>query len=391
MRWNKLIITIIFFILAAGSCIEPFVPETSDYVNTMFIEAIVSDHADIPHKVVISRTVPIHTQENINTTPDTPSDNISGANVTIHCDDGTFYQFNETGIGKYFDTGGNLTLEEGKQYKIVIETLEGNLYESPFEKFVPSPPIDSITHKTLNAKLTETSDASLGLGFYANTRMQGSEPLYVRYLMEETYLYGVPFFSAYIWDGSKLVEFLNDSIAYCYKTGNVSGIYVSTSEGLSENRVRNAPLHFVSQYGDKLMIKYSLFACQMSINKSAYRFWEELSRLLFETGGLYETQPFRISGNITCTSNPGINVMGVFEVAGVSTTRIFVPHPRDFRVYPEFCSRDTVGVESFPWENVEVGAYITEDDPGVFMTGDPRCFDCRERGGVIERPPFWQK
>ena len=97
------------------------------------------------------------------------------------------------------------------------------------------------------------------------------------------------------------------------------------------------------------MIKYSLHAIQLSISESSYKFWYYLNKLINETGGLYETQPFRIEGNIRCTSDPEVNVAGVFEVAGVSELRVFAPRPDEFRVYSTKCELDTVGVPSLPW------------------------------------------
>ena len=138
------------------------------------------------------------------------------------------------------------------------------------------------------------------------------------------------------------------------------------------------------------MIKYSLHAIQLSISESSYRFWDDLNKLINETGGLYETQPFRLKGNIHCTSDPDVNVAGVFEVAGVSELRVFALRPTEFIVFSTDCPMDTVGVESFPWSEVKPGSYIAQPDEGLFMTGEDKCFICTLRGGTLDRPPFWE-
>ena len=138
------------------------------------------------------------------------------------------------------------------------------------------------------------------------------------------------------------------------------------------------------------MIKYSLHAIQLSISESSYRFWYDLNKLINEAGGLYETQPFRLKGNIHCTSDPDVNVAGVFEVAGVSELRVFAPRPTEFIVFSTDCPMDTVGVESFPWSDLEPGSYIYQPVLGVYMTGEGHCFICTLRGGTLDRPPFWE-
>jgi len=350
----------------------------------LLIEGLITDNPMVPAKVTISRTVPL----DINSKRGDWLE--SGTIVSVVCDDGNVYPFTETSTGIYENTADTLELEPYKLYKLMVQTVAGEIFESDFESYKPSPPIDSITYTPEEVKISELDTRVEVLQFYAHSKSLDGETLYLRWILDATYKYAVPLISDFIWNGDSLESFQNYEYIVCWKNVNVSGIYIGNSYGLTQNRVANAPLNFVSQIGDQLMSKYSLHVFQLSISESSYRFWDDLNKLINETGGLYETQPFRLKGNLHCTSDPDVNVAGVFEVAGVSELRVFAPRPTEFRVYSIPCPMDTVGVESFPWSDLKPGSYIAVTREGLFMTGEDYCFICTLRGGTLDRPPFWE-
>jgi len=385
MRLSNIVITILLVAGIVLSCIEPFTPETTEYEEMLIIEGLITDNPVVPAKVIISRTFSLDRNSG--------GDDLleSGAVVLVICDDGNVYSFTETSPGIYNIIADTLGLETGKLYKLMVQTLAGNVFESDFESYKPSPPVDSISYTPEVAKTSELDPGVEGLRFYAHSKGLNGEPLYLRWILDATYQYSVPFYSNFIWTGDALEEFQNDTLIVCWKNEKISGIYIGDSYGMTQNRVANAPLNFVSQYGNQLMIKYSLHAIQLSISESSYTFWYDLNKLINETGGLYETQPFRLEGNIRCTSDPDVNVAGVFEVAGVSEIRVFATRPSEFLVYTMHCRLDTIGGESFPWSAVKSGSYIyAEVDEGLFMTAPDPCFNCTLSGGTTQKPPYWK-
>jgi hypothetical protein len=384
MQLIKKIIYLLFFIFLSHSCIEPFVPNISDYDEMLLIEGLITDNPEIPARVSISLAVPL---ENV-TNPGDPVG--SNAAVKIVSDDGSEYLLTETSTGVYEDIDSTIELSHEKRYKLIIETIDGEIFESDFESYRSSPPIDSITYFPEEQVLSELQTSAEGLQFYAHSTSMDERTLYLRWILDATYQYSVPYISNFIWDGNSREEFISDSLLVCWKDENINGIYIGDSYGLTQNRITYAPLNFVSQIGDRLMAKYSLHVVQLAISESAYKFWYNLNKLINETGGLYETQPFKLEGNIRCTSNPDLNVTGVFEVAGVSETRIFVRTPTEFVVYPTHCQFDTLTLKE-QWDALRPGSYLyAEPEDGLFLTAPDYCFDCRERGGTLKRPPFWE-
>jgi len=382
MRLSSLIISLL---LITVSCIEPFIPDTTSYDDILFIQARLSNDNQLPPGVFISRTAPI--------APDLedPGDRwpVSGADVYIICDDGLEYPFYESLSGEYVPADTNFTGETGKSYKIILY-YDGNTYESDFEKLLPSPAIDSITAKPEQEKRSETGELVHGLQFYISTHNDSPLPSYYRWILDATFMYDVPLRASHIFDGTGPVFNPNRDIIRCWKSYDISGIFISNTEELTENAMVEAPLNFVDQYGDDLSLKYSLHAKQLTISRQVYEFWNDLDKLTNQTGGLYESQPFRLEGNITCTTDPSVNITGIFEVAGVSEGREFFPVPTEFEIFRKECELELVGTETLPWSKLTVGTYLSEDPPEVFSTSDIACFDCRARGGTLERPYFWE-
>ena len=381
MRLSSLII---FISLISVSCIESYVPETTSYADILFIEARITNDDNLPPAVLISRATPLD-----NDRAATDRRPVSSADVYILCDDGSEYPFYEFVSGEYIPVDTDFTGETGKSYKLILYH-GGNTYESNFEQLLYSPPIDSINAIPAKEKKTETGEAMDGLKFFISTHDDDPAPSYYRWILDATYIYNVPYSSTHIYNGYSAVRHENRDIIFCWKSYDINDIFISTTEGLSENAVVNAPLNFVGQYGEALSLKYSLHARQLAISKQAYQFWRDMDKLINKTGGLFESQPFRLEGNIRCTTDPSVNVTGIFEVAGVSEGREFFLRPSEFNIIRFACDLEPVGTETLPWSALPEGTYLIEDQPGGYLTANIKCFDCRTRGGTTDRPDFWE-
>lgn len=378
-------------IIVAG-CIEPFTPDNLEHNPKLFIQGIISDSPAVKDGVLIANTFPLSGKSeskplHINT---------SGALVYVKRNDGMEFYFAEsessTGLSAVYTPVSPIPeLQAGSSYQLIIVTTEGYRFESDYELYTPSPEIESITVRVVEAKTTEMADIQKGYNFYISTREDGTGNGYFRWEMDYTYMFSVPFRADYIWTGSERIAGPGDDYRYCFMDGKVPGIFIASSDGLKENRVINAPLHFVPQYGNFLQHRYSLRTFQFRITPSAFSFWYNLRKTISETGGLYETQPFRITGNILCVSGENIDVTGIFEVAGVSEKRIFVPRPFEFPVYEDRCVNMPVGGSfGIQWIDLTIGSYLMFTESEGLTTASKECFDCRLKGGYLDPPPFWK-
>ncbi len=386
MRLIKYLIIIFFTGSLLQGCIDPYSPGDLKHEQMLFIEAMITDEQGVVPYVLFKNT---YSMSVINPW-DEPFINTSGAIIYIENTQGERWYFTEQvgGWGTYHLNDPEFSIQEGESYMLYIETQDGYIFESQYEKYLSSPPVEEITYNYETWETDDTGEATDGYRFYISSRSEGEDPLYLRWSLDATYSYMVPYIATHFWTGDTLLDTTNYGLRLCYMDEVINGIYTGTSEGMSINRVAGAPLHGVSRFGDRLQINYSLHVKQIRIPSSAYRFWNDLKSLLYERGGLYETVPFRLKGNISCVSHDNIRVAGLFEIAGVSETRIFVPSPGTFRIVTDRCKQDTINL--FEWNQLPAGSWIIEDPP-YFITSDAKCFDCTEKGGYTQIPPFWEK
>jgi hypothetical protein len=369
-------------------------PKTVKYDSAIFVEALVTDEAGVLPEVRISTTIPLTNSEE-NTIQEEPGP-VNNAEVLLQCDDGSEYTFDspESFAQKsiYTLSDPNFRAEPGKSYKIVIH-LDGEILESDFKTLIESPPVDSLSYTVKTKKLEEDGETVQGYQFLVSNRNNKSGPSYYRWIPDATYSYTILYISTYRWNAviQKLIPYTSDGARECWKNKNINGIYVASTEGLSENSIIGAPLNFESQYGDELAALYSLRVRQLAISEESYNFWNEINKMVYESGGLFERQPYKITGNITCTSNSDFSVIGIFEVAGISKYREFFATPAEFPVIATTCDLIEVDTPDYRLRDLPDGAYIIYyEDTNQKMTSFSGCFECNERGGSDVRPAFWE-
>jgi hypothetical protein len=385
MRLSRLFILIGF--LGLSSCIDPFIPDTEDYESVFFIEALLNNDTINENLVKISYSIPVSSASN--PTIGQPPEKVRGAQVELLSSDGNSYVFNEKSTGYYY-APENWKPEMGKEYQLIINH-QGERFESRPQSMRAADPIEDINYKHKVERVGETGFIYSGYRFSVSTRNNLPDPSYYRWETEATYMYKAAYEATHIYSRNRQVPASNSHLMYCWSKKSPKGIYTATTEGLSQNIILDAPLHFESQYGDALSIRYSLLVKQFVISKEAYDFWKELVNQIAQSGGLYETQPYRVKGNISCTSNPNILISGIFEIASWSEKRIYVNKPTEFEIQPIVCRLDTIGTESLPWYRIPSGSYILYDVAAdEYFYANPPCFDCSLKGGTLQKPAFWE-
>lgn len=380
-------IFILISILAVSSCVDPFIPEIASYDDVLYIECLLNNDTVQPQTVKISHSTPIISE--------TESQGIirpayvSGAIVVVHGPENEIHEFTETDPGRYI-ADPEFIPSPGNAYSLSV-ILGENIYESDLEVMKECPQIDSISHKHTVERLSESSPIYDGYSFYVSTHEEDEGPSYYRWQSDATYFFRSFYDASHIWDGRNQIPANNNDVKYCWITNKMKGIYSSNTEGLSVNSIIETPLHFQSQFGDALSIRYSLNVKQYSISETAWQFWDDMARQVNDNGGMYDTQPFRIQGNIRCTSDPSVLVTGIFEVAGYSEKRIYVDRPMEFDIIPVFCQWEEIGTRDLPWYQIPRGSYIVYDyNAGAYFYSSPQCFDCTLKGGSLEKPAFWE-
>ncbi|MBE9575272.1 DUF4249 domain-containing protein [Flavobacterium proteolyticum] len=397
MKKNILIKSLLLlFIVCNLSCTEPYVLQSDVYQNSLVVEATLTNELK-HHEVKLTRTSRLNeSQPEIET----------GAFVRIIGDDGSSYNFEE--IDNLYKSENEFQAQPGILYKLVIETSTGKTYSSNLEKLPSSSTLESVV------PFVETNnDGIRGVAIKVNSYDPSATSNFYRYTYEETFKIVVP-----KWSNEKLTFTSNNDIIIslrddpntqvCYRTEKSNEILLTSTNNQTEDRVTNFPILFIPQQTTKIAHRYSINVTQYVENYNTYVFYNTLKNFSSSGNVLSQIQPGEVVGNIKCETNPGETVVGIFNVASVSTKRLFFnyvdlfpgePLPEyygrcEVQVYDKSCLSRIDPCAAFGYFNLkyayEAGQIVYFNSEGdLFEMVDTFCGDCRVLGSNVI-PPFWQ-
>jgi hypothetical protein len=363
------------------SCLEPYPPpaETKN-LNYLVVDGFI-DADNGTATVALMRTV------NVSTVEPPPAE--TAAAVMVEEEQGNIEALHETKPGIY--TGSSLSLSFGKRYKLHIKTSTGGVYESDYINLKKTPPIDNINYMMVKD----------GLDITVNTHDETGNSRFYRWRYTETWEYHSIYASGYKFNSAhQVVERpFSERINVCWRTLPSSVIMVGSTKRLAEDRVDNFPLVHIPTGSIKLSVKYSILLKQEVLTEDAYNYWFNLQRNTESLGGLFDPLPSEIPGNIHSVSDPAEAVIGYFSGGSSVDKRIFInPQdlPLEIRFYhPPRCPMDSIFNKDLPTTSSStllIGELYGPMGPSPigYSTASSECIDCRDLGGVLERPDFWE-
>lgn len=387
MRVSKYIGLLLLLGLLSNSCIERFyLDEVEDDQTKLVIEAHL-DNYDSVQTIVLSRTVSI----------EKPVFNpVSSCDVSVLSENGDIYQFYETaekpGYYRYYFSDNDF--KENTQYTLRINTPEGNVYESDSEPLLPCPEVDSIEYEISYIPTYDPEVNIEGVQFYVDLNASENFTRYYRYELFESWEYHSTWpIRDYIDENNVYHDQIVDYSKFiCYKTARVDQLFVLSTKGFSSNKYKRFKIHFVDNTTDKLFYRYSLFVKQFAITETAYNYWNALVKNQQESGGLFETQPLNVPGNVKCISDSARKTIGFFSISGVKVKRIYIYEVPGLNFDITKCGIIKID-----------GPLPMDPRPLYFVTGagssgevihgysNPECFDCTLLGGTTELPDIWRE
>ena len=403
---NKInIISILLLTLFINSCVEPFEIQTETFESALVIEATITNEFKT-QEIVLSRTF---TFEEDGPSPET------NATVKIVDDQQVQYNFQETSPGAYISTT-EFAAQPNRSYELSITTSNGRVYRS---FTTATPPATQIEQLSVD-RITNDDDVN-GVAVFVDSYDPSGNSKYYRYEYEETFKIIAPRYSEFNiivtndvfpdCDVALVKKPADLEERTCYRTQISSEIIVTNTNNLSEDRVDNFQVRFIPRSSYIMSHRYSALVKQYVTSREAYIFYETL-RDLSGSGSLFsQSQPGFFSGNVFSEANPDEKVLGYFDVATVSTSRIFFNY-NDFYAgqplppYIVDCSpiappilTNGMGDACPLISAIKSGFYKyagpnTDPDP-VLGEGDfdlviKACGDCTELGSNVV-PDFWEE
>jgi len=370
-------------LLLTTACIKSFSPEIrgSD-ANKYVVMGRITD-IDSLQNINISRTASINKPEYIP---------VTGCKVMVYDNKGNEFDATDMGDGNYTLWMDPLLVKAGNAFRIDITSPSGDHIISDYDTVYSCPPIDSVYYQRKDIEGATPGDLTLGIQFYAD--MTGTDADSKFYLWEEheTWEYHTEYPIEWWYDGEvHHVVPPDSSKMVCWSTRISPYIYTLSTQILTENRYTMIPLHYVDNHGTRLQYGYSLLVKQFALSEAAYLFWERMESNSKQEGGLYETQPLPVKGNLQNLTRPDADVLGFFGASDASDKRIFVQNvpglPLEINNY---CNPRSLLYGLREIRPKFYPAYLMGDEEGwrpVWLINE--CVDCLYFGGINKKPAFW--
>ena len=299
------------------------------------------------------------------------------------------YPLKEQGNGRYVADHLNLNYNEVYQLKII--TAENKEYLSDTFSAKQTPPIDSLSWK----------QDTLGVNINLYAHDPTNSTLNYRWDYVETWEYHTAFYSYFDYiNGQVVYRDTSDRIYTCWSNFHSSDILLGSTSKLSEDVVNKKLIATVPRGSEKISIRYSILVNQYAITEDALAYWQNLKKNTEQLGTLFDPQPSQLKGNIHAVTNPDEPVLGFISASTIQHKRIFISSDDvtlwGYQRYYYECFVDNNATIKFGQDRAD--DYLGKPNhlytllmyaAGVYTAVEDYCADCREHGGVNQRPNFW--
>ncbi|WP_128544022.1 DUF4249 domain-containing protein [Larkinella soli] len=302
----------------AGSCITPYNSEVQTIGRALVVEGMITDRPG-PYTVRLSRTAD-YNYNGLNLLE-------PQARVTLSDNAGHQEVLTETEYGVYQTRAGGIQGQAGRTYKISIRTRDGKTYESSTELLKAAPPIQKLYYEYQFHPLEFTNDKKNTWEVYLDSRDPETPGDYYRWKWTHYEQAIACFLNP---DADMLTGFFM-GVPCCGNCWDISQCY-SNCITISSDATVNGKA-FTRQY--ILSVPYTSTSTyyveveQQLISAGAYRFFKSVDKLVNNSGGLFDSAPAAVGGNLKSLSNPGEPVYGYFGAAGIAEMALKVDRTRD--------------------------------------------------------------
>jgi len=383
MRQTKIILFFVVLTQMGSSCIKPYDPVIK---STDAIKLVVSGQltdADSAQIVNVSMTSPIGDPQYLP---------VTGCMVTIMDDKGNEFPMADMENGDYSTWIDPGFIIPGASFRVEVIHPSGDRIISAFDYLSECPDVDSVYYIREDIEGNEPGEYTLGIQFYVDLDGTDADSRYYRWVAIETFEHHAEYPLEWYYDGTvHHVDPPDYSRFVCWSTNKIPEVFTLSTTNLTENKFKLFPLQYVNNRSSRLMYGYSLLIKQYALSEAAYNYWDQLRINVSQQGGLYETQPIAIKGNMLNLTHPENEVLGFFNVAALKEKRIFVSDvpdlPLDFNIY---CSLSVLRKGLKEITPRDYPGYLMGDEGGwlpVLLGAE--CVNCMLLGGTNIKPNFW--
>jgi Domain of unknown function (DUF4249) len=316
----KLLLSILIVSLVA--CVDAFDPNLTGKEPQIVFEGTLTDQVG-PHYFVLSFSAGYNSKESVF------DRYVNAAKVWITDEKSVRIDLIDLNRGQ-FRTPDGFRGQIGKSYILHIRTSDGVEYASNTETMRPSPPIDKIYTEF---KLSTTPKPLYRGNFnvYIDVKDPASEGDFYRWSWKN---YQKPSFCE-IYTVPRTdppQRFYKNCCEPCWNITQCLGCVKVASDNLVNGRT--LAKQNIGQIPFDDITPYYLLVEQMSLSRDAYNYWSSVDAQANNSGGIFDTAPATIRGNIKNLTDAAKPMLGFFQVSAVSQKVAYI-------------QRNGVGVQPF--------------------------------------------
>jgi hypothetical protein len=357
-------------------CVQRYVsPYKSPSTGDLVVEGFIS--ANSPTQYTLTRSVQLSGNDAV------PP--VTGASVQVEGSDGSAYLLLEQGNGAYGDS--TLPLNPAIQYRLRIQTPNGESYLSDFVTVKPSPLIDSINW---------TFDYYNGVNIYVNTHDPNKATRYYMWTFDQTWEYDMTLVSYVKYDDTTntvVPRLPGQLVDRCWVNSPSTTLMTDNTIKLTQDAVYEYPLVHILNNQQQLGVLYSIQVTQYALTAEAYNFLYQMQQNSEALGTIFDAQPTELTSNIHCLNNPAEQVIGYISAGTAQQKRIYIAYYQlPYWQYYLPCANPNIVVPDNP-DSIQYyfGSQYTpiEAIPGGYLANISTCIDCTLLGGSNQKPTFW--
>lgn len=299
---------LLLLLIILTSCIEPIQLEQDVEVDLLIVEGGITTEEKV-HEIRLSRTAKYGSVFSGVISYET------GALVFVRDNLGNLVQLEEEGLGVY-QTPETFAAILDRSYVVIIETNDGEVYQSIPQLLVSVPEIDSVFFEFYED--TESIDPTpSGVNIVIEYTDDNDNQNY--YKWETTGTYKIETSPELYVPPRSEVPVPKDCCDVCFL--NEVGTEIKVSSDRLYNGNTNQQTIFIEDDGFRFYEKYIIEIDQLSISLDAYQYFDLLIEQLSISGDIFDPPPAQITGNILNVTDPDEDVIGFFTVSDVNSNQ----------------------------------------------------------------------
>lgn len=237
---------------------------------------------------------------------------IPNASVSVLSESGARFPYFSLGNGEYELYGYKALAGESYALEVV---LDGKVYLSKYETVPELVAEDVLSFTFGNEPFRTEAPESVFTVFSETTLPDTQDPIYLRWTVEETYLWPLAWLQ-----GTGIPP---PPPPPCFISDVIEPNRLNLFDG-SGTSTRNSTFVLGRRSVDN-SFQYPFFVTvkQLSITRDAYNYWERIKIVINNQGSLFDIPPAPVNGNIFNVNDNEETVLGYFEVAKTTTSRIY--------------------------------------------------------------------